>query len=73
MLARVVVPASLLVGELRLLTRSLYLIDHQEIAGGMVRDGEGLVVLGDLTLVACRLAIIPEDILGGALDAIGHL
>ena len=39
----------------------------------MVRDGEGLVVLGDLTLVACRLAIIPEDILGGALDAIGHL
>ena len=39
----------------------------------MVRDGERLVVLGDLTLVACPLAVIIEDIFGGALDAIGHL
>ena len=39
----------------------------------MVRDGEGLVVLGNLTFVACPLAVIIEDILGGALDAIGHL
>ena len=39
----------------------------------MVRDGERLVVLGDLTLVACPLTIVIKDILGGALDTIGHL
>ena len=73
LLSRVVVPSSLLVGELCLLSRSFHLVDHQEITGGVVGDGERLVVLGDFALVTRGLTLVPEDILGGALDSVGHL
>ena len=72
-LPRVVVPSSLLVGELCLLSRSFHLVDHQEITGGVVGDGERLVVLSDLALVARGLTLVSEDILGGVLDVVGHL
>ena len=71
--AGVVGPCSLLIGELCGLARSLHLIDHQEITGGVIRDGEILVVLGDLALVARGLAVIIKDILGGVFDGVGHL
>ena len=73
MLSCVVVPSSLLVGELCLLSRSFHLVDHQEITGGVVGDGERLVVLSDLALVARGLTLVSEDILGGVLDVVGHL
>ena len=73
LLACVVGPCSLLVGELCGLACSLHLVDHQEITGGVIRDGKILVVLSDLALVARGLAVIIKDILGGALDGVGHL
>ena len=73
LLPRVVAPSSLLVGELCLLSRSFHLVDHQEITGGVVGDGERLVVLSDLALVARGLTLVSEDVLGGVLDVVGHL
>ena len=73
LLSRVVAPCSLLIGKLCLLARSFHLVDHQEVTGGVVGDGERLVVLGDFALVTRGLTLVPEDILGGALDSVGHL